>query len=113
MIEANVLLNVDTLGLPDRSKIRRQVRATTKQDVREHVKHYIRMAYGSALALVHSTSDGSATGAVLDMMQSTLHTAHIEWNDDTSEALVVELDLPSIARSSCVHMVHKMFNEGM
>lgn len=113
MIEANILLNTDTLGLIDDSKVRRQVKATTKEDVREHVRHYVRMAYGSALALIHTTSNGSATAAVLDMMQSTLHTAHIEWNDNTSEALVIELDLPSIARSSCVHMVHKMFNEGV
>lgn len=92
---------------------RKELTATTKDDVKFQVEHIVRMAYGQALAVLHHSRTG-VSNELLDAIASNTHVAHIEWqNDGTTEALLIDVDVRQIARSSCEFMVHKCFNEGV
>lgn len=90
---------------------------TLKEDITEQVITSVRVAYSTAAVAVASAMPQAMRADVAESMANSLadhrHVAHIEWEDGTSEALVVPLDLHLVAQSTAAYMIHRRFSEGV
>lgn len=98
---------------------RRTYTSTSKEGIRANVRQVVRQSYGAACAAVafqmeHQPAAVRSLSAdgVRQVLEETQHIAHIEYSDGTSEALIVEVDMSSVANAGCANLVYTHFNEG-